>query len=245
MDLRLDLNETAFQLSRAVLIYTEGGYTNRRTLATVHEIDAGGAGDGRSQIGPGRPVTTGDVKRLSQKLGRKAGAAFLPERVVASTPEVLIWHRRIGREAIFFESKNADLNTLSGTALPHPGLIFRLWRRGRGSGAPRMSVWAKRQRGRPRPNTILYHAPFFNVSSNGSLCHGSMRAPDGFGPPSIDAWERAFFKSAFTHGSGVRFLKGEPGYADTLAALAESSGPFPTERLVRTGSRLRDVIRAA
>lgn len=242
MDLRLDLNETTFELQRAILIYSEGGYTSRRTLATVHNVQTGGEAGGQPRVAAGRPITTGDLREITRKLGRKPQTArFLPERVVASTPSCLIWHKRIGREPIYFESKSEELNDLSGTALPHPPLIFCLRRRRRGSGGS-MHVWAKRRRGRPDEDTILYHAPFFNVNSRGGVCHGSMRTPGGFGPGYTRGWEQAFFQSAFTHGSGVAFLNGQPGYTDTLTRLAKSGDRFPTERLKRTGERLRDAI---
>src|ERR1035437_2468687 len=76
--------------------------------------------------------------------------------------------------------------------LPHPGLVFaacsKVW-----------SVWAVKGDHRPRPDSMLYQAPYFNVWDGGRICQGNVEVPDGTTAEKIDAWNAAFFNSFFTH----------------------------------------------
>lgn len=240
---------SSYSLKKAILIYQRSGgtgFTQRDrtahgTLASVHDIHAGE--DGRAVIGAGRPCSEKGMRELKEAFDGRQEPQFLPEHVLVSAPDELIWHVKPTRRVHFFSSRaNDTLEALDGALLPTPGLVFKASRRGHAS--PGLSVWAVRQRGRPDPNTILYHAPFFNVNGQGRVCHGSMKTPGTCESHAAEGWTDGFFASSFTHGSGVRFLKGEPGYDETLAKLAgEGEGArFPTQRLRRTGSRLRDKI---
>jgi len=239
MDLQVNSDEASFRLKRAILLYEEdNAYGNRSAFASVHDIDVTDGGE--AVLSPGRPATREGVLALAEALLGKQPASFLPEHVLACTADVLVWHVPPGCHPLFFQTASEELNALTGKPLPHPGLVFRAASRGGGSS---LHVWAVRWRGRPRPGTPLYHAPFLNINEGGSVCLGSMPKPTTHGPEAAEAWTASFFGSAFTHGGGSRFLRGQPGYASTLRSLSERTGcSFPTDRLVRTGRRLRDVI---
>ena len=56
---------------------------------------------------------------------------------------------------------------------------------------------------RPRPDTKLAAAPYWNIDSNGAVCAGTMRTPKSLTVTSIAAWQQAFFQSEFTHPGGA------------------------------------------
>lgn len=238
MDIHTELGTTHFALRQALLIYREeSGYgTGGRAFGSVHDVLEA---NGEATLGPGRPATTEGIRRLKEAFDGPPRTHFLPERVLAYSEAALVWHVRPSRQRLFFESQSEVLGQVSGERFPVPGLVFKA----AGEGAKKaLSVWAIRQQGRPDPDTILYHAPFFNVYRDGRVCLGSMPLPEAHVPSAAETWTRSFFASAFTHGAGVRFLSGEPGYASTLEALAGSTERFPTGRLVRTGRRLRNIL---
>lgn len=235
------LSDPSYRLSRALLVYESDG--DDPPFVTAHRVvrSAPSRADSPAYLGPGRRIDPRDAHTLLKKVSAAGqGCAYLPERVLSFDLDRLLWYRPAGLTPIHFDSPNAALNALSGVPLPHPRLVFRVQN-------GKLSVWAVRWPGRPRPDTLLYHAPYFNVSSGGRVCHGSMAAPGGATPDDIQAWEDAFFKSTFTHGGGARFLSGTAGYAATLETLARrvqagESVRFPTDRLIRTGDRLQHLL---
>ena len=236
MEIHVDHTAPTLRLSQAVLLYEEQGFGNdKAAFASVHEVRFDG--DGQAVIEAGEPATREGLLAALDALLGKLPCQFLPSNVLAASRKRLLWHVPASRRPLYFEGSTA-LARLSGTAWPLPALVFT-------AKGERLSVYAVRRRGRPRPDTLLYHAPFFNVYESGSVCLGSMRKPGVRGIEAARAWTEAFFQSAFTHGTRSSLLRGQPGYVQTMQALAaDTSLPFPTRRLVRTGSRLQDLIAA-
>jgi PRTRC genetic system protein B len=83
-------------------------------------------------------------------------------------------------------------------------------------------------------------APYWNVYDTGSVCLGSMRAPDASTVASIPQWEQSFYESEFTHGNVGRLTRHSGGFEglwkglsckeefpiDSLIALPETVGEF-------------------
>jgi PRTRC genetic system protein B len=60
---------------------------------------------------------------------------------------------------------------------------------------------------RPSADTRLKVAPYWNTNDGeGRVCVGTMRTPDSDGVGGIEAWERGFFQSEFTHPYGAARL---------------------------------------
>jgi len=74
-------------------------------------------------------------------------------------------------------------------------------------------------------------APYWNVYDTGSVCLGSMRAPDASTVASIPQWERSFYESEFTHGN-VGKLTRHPGGFEGLWTELAGQEEFPTESLI-------------
>src|SRR5208337_4007709 len=86
---------------------------------------------------------------------------------------------------------------------------------------------------RPRPDSKLAAAPYWNIDSlNGAVCAGTMRAPKSLTVTSIAAWQQAFFQSEFTHpGGGGRLTKRRGGTAALWKGLAGNER-FPLSALI-------------
>ena len=125
---------------------------------------------------------------------------------------------------MFFRA-GSELEGISGKRFPHPALLFVV----RSNVLYVRALFATQ---RPRPDTKLAAAPYWNIDSNGAVCAGTMRAPKSLTVTSIAAWQQAFFQSEFTHpGGGGRLTKRRGGTAALWKSLAGKQR-FPTSTLI-------------
>lgn len=203
MELEMRLGgETAFKLEHAVLVYSDG----KRAYATLHKPVQG---RGAPSLGAGQPVTSAFLRALGDGLGAGLPLEVIPPTVLCRTPDVTVWWRPAQRAPLFYapwkEVKHGDaLKALSGRRVPQPPLVFK---------ATRTQLWVRAIAGddRPTASTPTYEAPYFNVSTTGAVCLGSMRRPTSRGIAAIAEWERAFFESEFTHALPGTRLTSFPG----------------------------------
>jgi len=179
-----------YALSAALLIYTN---THRQhAFATKHDVSAI---DGRPVIRPGTPFAEADYKVLVQALAprEQPQMRWRDPRVLAQGLGRTLWWTPPCKRAMFFKKSEQNPKTFEafGTCST-PGLIFFC------TGAD-LRVFAVKGRERPDASTRLYQAPFFNVWSSGQICVGSALRPTEDKRDDLDAWERMFFGSRFTH----------------------------------------------
>src|ERR1035441_6768134 len=125
---------------------------------------------------------------------------------------------------MFFRA-GSELSDISGELFPHPALLFVV----RSSVLHVRALFATQ---RPRPDTKLAAAPYWNIDSNGAVCAGTMRVPKSLTVTSIAAWQQAFFQSEFTHpGGGGRLTKRRGGTAGLWKGLAGKER-FPLSTLI-------------
>ena len=125
---------------------------------------------------------------------------------------------------MFFRA-GSELEGVSGKRFPHPALLFVV----RSSVLHVRALFATQ---RPRPDSKLAAAPYWNIDSNGAVCAGTMRVPKSLTVTSIAAWQQAFFQSEFTHpGGGGRLTKRRGGTAALWKSLAGKER-FPHSTLV-------------
>ncbi len=218
-----------FELRDALLIYRE----NRRSFITWHTVTA--QKQAPPVLGPAQPLTTAFIEDLAESLSGGAVIELLPENVLAKTDRMIAWWtpRRVRR--MFFENSEGKAQILSGENFPQPPLV---WRAAQGELKIR-ALWENR---RPKADTTLAVAPFWNLSDDGSVCLGSMRCPESVSVRSIDAWERGFYESAFTHANVGRLTRHKGGHDALWAKLAGTHRPFPTDALIRLPQTLVQFI---
>jgi len=130
--------------------------------------------------------------------------------------------------SMFFRA-GSELEGVSGKRFPHPALLFVVR-------SNVLHVRALLGNQRPRQDSKLAAAPYWNIDSNGAVCAGTMRVPKSLTVTSIAAWQQAFFQSEFTHpGGGGRLTKRRGGTAALWKRVA-GKGRFPISTLIEQES---------
>ena len=218
-----------FELRDALLIYRE----HRRSFITWHAVTA--QQQGPPLLGPAQPLTTAFVEDLAVSLSGGSIAEVLPENVLAKTDRMIAWWtpRRVRR--MFFENAESKAQQLNGKVFPQPALV---WRVTKGD----LKIRALCENKRPKAETMLAVAPFWNLSDDGRVCLGSMRSPGSVSVASIGAWEQGFYESAFTHANVGRVTRLKGGHDALWAELAGRRRPFPADALIRLPQTLGQFI---
>jgi len=237
-----------WSLGRAILVYFEqdrdplyGTNRGERAYATLHTVTNGKGGP---RLSAGVPATREACADLSKALGENAKlGGFIPPNLLYLGARSIIWWRPPARGKIFFDTTHARAGDQlvdpegaarigkRGDIVPHPGLVFAV-------AGSHWYVYAVAGKDRPEPHTTLWRAPYFNVWAEGEICQGNVRLPEVFSAQTLDAYEKAFFDSEFTHPNMkgkaklVNYSSGPYGFwADILKACAAPD--FPVQHLVK------------
>ena len=184
-------SELELKLYQAILLYRNDH--GNRVMATVHGV-VQKEDDGTPLLGAGQLLSMAALRELTKQIGTSCPAEFLPEDILARTPELIAWWTAAGIRPKFFRD-GSELAGVSGKLFPHPALLFVVR-----SGT--LYVRALPTNERPRASTKLAAAPYWNIDCDGAVCAGTMRTPKSLTVTSIPAWQQAFFQSEFTHPAG-------------------------------------------
>jgi len=218
-----------FELRDALLIYRE----SRRSFITLHEVTA--QKQGPPLLGPAQPLTTAFIEDLAESLSGGATAEVFPESVLAKTDRMIAWWTPRRARRMFFENAEGKAQRLNGKLFPQPPLV---WKVAHGE----LNIRALYENKRPRAQTTLAVAPFWNLSDDGGVCLGSMRCPESASVGSIETWERGFYESAFTHANVGRLTRHGGGHDALWAELEGKRRAFPTDALIRLPQTLAQFI---
>jgi PRTRC genetic system protein B len=175
----------------------------------------------------GQPVsmhipTPAWLERFLARLLNQAAVTYLHPRLIAQGPGLQVWWRPAQPAAMFFTMP--ALPPLSAQTFPHPPLLFIQKKQTN-------PLYALPADERPTPHTPLLYAPYPNYNpQNGWVCWGSGAVPPEATP---EAWEQAFFQSAFSHTLGAMPLK-RGNLVDLWQGLANKPR-FPLTRLKKAG----------
>src|SRR5271157_1024337 len=92
-------SELELKLYQAVLLY-KNDHGNRR-MATVHGVVQKGT-DSTPLLGSGQLLSTAALRELAKQLGTSCPAEFLPEDIVARTPELIACWTPAATRPMFF-----------------------------------------------------------------------------------------------------------------------------------------------
>jgi PRTRC genetic system protein B len=96
---------------------------------------------------------------------------------------------------------------------------------------------------RPRTDTKLAVAPYWNMSDDGLVCTGSMRCRSGLSISTIEAWERGFYESQFTHANLGRTTRHKDGFEALWSSIAGRRTRFPVDMLIPLPQTLTQFVR--
>lgn len=177
-------HELELKLNQAVLLYRNDH--GNRFMATVHGVvqtDTNGA----PVLSPGQLLSTAALLELMKQLGSSSHAEYLPDSVIARTPELIAWWAPASVRPMFFR-QSSELADVSGKLFPHPALLFAVR-------SNVLFVRALPENKRPLADTKLGSAPCWNIDTNGMVCVGTMRVPKSLSVASIPTWQQAFFQA--------------------------------------------------
>ena len=168
---------------------------DRNFFLEIREIDD------RGNMTEGRPVTVQFMNALVKGYSERHSTTpygKIPSNLLYCDPrkgsERYVWYNPPHKRMMFFspslEIENAEYNL--------PGVIYEAGEHG-------MRIYAYKGNV-PGPDTVLYAAPFFNVTGS-SVCLGSARIEKPRDPTYanlLEYWERKFWLTEFSHlgGSG-------------------------------------------
>lgn len=194
---------TRLEVTRAVLLYSDA----TRMLATVHDVMR--VGDIPTLL-PGECLTQEALERTLRSLSNAPTVRdILPPEVLCDT-SCLCWWKTATRLPIFFNTKDEKFNKeMSGAVVLHPPLVFL-------ATSGRLRIFALTEDCRPKAETLLYRAPYYNLYGEGAMCAGNVRLPEVTLPGDIPMWEKAFFDTNFTHPNIGKVLTRHEGGHDAL-----------------------------
>lgn len=222
--------EKSFHLNRAILVYETG----EQAVATLHPVHyhAQNGKEKTPTLGAGVPL---DRETLLDIACKASGVAIgkerrlLPDNVLISDSEMLLWWLPSRRHRLFFKTGNKAFDAaLNGREILQPALLFMARRDG-------LYLWALGKSERPQPSTRLWAAPYFNLYNSGHLCAGSFRYPDHLRVDGMGEWERGFFETNFSHTNmKMNELTTHPHGHNALwqEMLKSRAQSFPTKHLV-------------
>jgi PRTRC genetic system protein B len=219
-----------FKLSEAVLVYRAGGGEAFASLHRVKQDDSG-----VPYLAPGESLTTAFVRSLAQGLGAQVKPEIFPDYVLACTPDLLVWWSPSQLRVMFFGGTDQEARKINGLVFAHPALVFKVLDKN-------LFVRAVATSSRPRPETHLKTAPYWNTDSRGLVCAGSMRVPESSDIASIPAWQDAYFQSQFTHAAGAVRLTSHPGGFIGLWRNLAGRKRFPLRYLTDAGETLQEFV---
>lgn len=225
-----------YELSAAVLIYT-----NRHkghAFATKHSVETH---DGKPVIRPGTPFAEADYAAMIKAMAPKErpGMNWNDPRVLARGLGRLIWWSAPRQRSLFFKKSGQVSATFDARGrAPCPGLVFVACER-------ELYMYAFKGTHAPEQQTRLHQAPFFNVWSRGKVCSGNAQAPGEHERENLEAWERMFFGSHFTHPNFTqkdRLTLGVNPVDFWRETMANPPEVFPEERLVDLKLTVGDLL---
>jgi PRTRC genetic system protein B len=225
-----------FRLSRALLLYGKSdynGYPHRHPFITVHEV----VHDNSTRLSEGQLVTPKLLSDLLVALGRSAPTEILPEQVLVRTADTIVWWMPACTRTMFFSDRSGDeaLMRMNGKEYPQPALVFK-------ASGPHLWVRALTENQRPKSDTKMCFAPYWNCYDNGVVCTGTMAVPREKSVTAINAWEKSFFQSEFTHAGGVRKHTRYPGGLLAMWKSLENRQRFPNRYLLGLKQRLAEFV---
>jgi len=190
------------------------------------------------------PLNVKEAQQLAKALNTATDGnkAFLkPKSIMAgnvlyidpSPNGFVMWYTKAARKQLFFVE---NLGIPNGTAAI-PSLLWVADKR-------KLYIYALKTDRKPTAATALYHAPFFNVYSEGNVCMGTVDV-NIRNSASLEeftaAWESYFFKSYFSH----LMQHHNPVQGNCVSLWKKLSGTneaFPKDILKKTNKTVKSIL---
>lgn len=186
-----------YQPVKSLLIYAKQTEEDNQSVY-VESYDIGRLGNpiNAHPLTVRETITLSGLFQAAQELktGFLRCKGVMPNKVLHVNPDqggCAVWYTPPQEVPLFFATA---LGITSGPGKV-PGMIWRADREN-------LSVYALKGKCKPNANTALYHAPFFNIYTDGRVCMGNVRINIGQETrleDFMEQWEKYFWNSYFSH----------------------------------------------
>ena len=230
-------NVPLYQPKAALVVFTASGFAT--PYIEYYDMDESG-----SPVNP-HPLTVREAQSLAKALDTReqAGKAFLrpegvlPANVLHLDPSdngSVVWYTTPQRQKLYFaESLGLDNGKVS-----LPALVWKATKK-------ELQLFALNGKIKPKAETPLFHAPFFNLYQKGNVCIGNVNVAiksaaslEEF----ITAWQGYFFGSYFSHHINEHNPVGVNLFNLYKELMADPKKPFPTDTLRDTLLTLKNLL---
>ena len=226
-----------YEPSAALVVFTANGSAS--PYIEYYDMDSSGC-----PFNP-HPLSVREAQSLAKALDTReqAGKAFLrPEGVLP--PNVLhidpsangsvVWYSKPQRHKLHFaQSLGLDSGTVS-----LPALVWKASKK-------ELQIFALTGKTKPKAETPLFHAPFFNLYQKGFVCMGNVNIAikaaatlEEF----IAAWQGYFFESYFSHHINEHNPVGVNLFNLYKELMADRKMQFPADTLRPTPLTLKNLL---
>lgn len=208
--------------------------SNQIEMATIHDIV-------NTRHGPmleeGHKLTNDSLIQMFDSMRNlvERPLCILDEHILAVNNQMMMWWVPAQNNRIRFR---ADKIGKRVAVTPQPPLLF--WKT-----LHSWCVFALTENVRPTATSKLAYSPYLNVGVEGHICTGSTKLPDPSEAFNPNAWNKAFFDSAFTHSNNrKRFVRFKGGVNQLWKALLDGKfEQFPMETQVPLSLTVGDILK--
>jgi PRTRC genetic system protein B len=230
-------NVQLYQPKAALVVFTASGFA--APYIEYYDMDERGC-----PVNP-HPLTVREAQSLAKALDTRehAGKAFLrpegvlPDNVLHLDPSEngsVVWYTKPQRQKLYF----AESLGLENGTVALPALVWK-------ANKKEMQIFALKGTAKPKTETPLYHAPFFNLYQKGYVCMGTVNVAiksaaslEEF----ISAWHAYFFESYFSHHINEHNPVGVNLFNLYKELMAYPEKTFPTDTLRTTPLTLKNLL---
>ena len=226
-----------YKPTAALVVFTATGSAS--PYIEYYDMDSSGC-----PVNP-HPLSVREAQSLAKALDTReqAGKAFLrPEGILPpnvlhidpSTNGSVLWYTTPQRQKLYIaESLGLDNGTVA-----LPALVWKATKK-------ELQIFALNTKTKPKAETPLFHAPFFNLYQKGFVCMGNVNVSIK-GAASLEefitAWQGYFFDSYFSHHINEHNPVGVNLFNLYRELMADPTLPFPTDTLRTTPLTLKNLL---
>lgn len=223
---------------KAIVVYSNFTDTENKHYAEAFDIDKNG-----------KPINAHPLSKIecakfavtlrSDSDGRKdflKSKSILPENILYVDQQedgCAIWYTPSQRARLFFKK---NLGISSGNAYV-PALVWK-------ASKDKLHLYALEENKKPKENTPLCYAPFFNIHDDGRVCMGTVEIElenDCCLEEFIKIWESYFWDSYFSHALD-NYSPASINIVQLWKEQMNTKRKFPTGFLIKRNRKLKDIL---
>lgn len=219
------------QISTAELDFVRadrGGASRSNISITTHPIKETPSG---SVIGAGRLLSEFDKQALRDFLNgeEEMKSGWIPENIMMMNSKRMVWYVPSKVRPMHFLTKDGSNHHLVSWA----SMVFCF------DANKGLRVAAYMGNRRPRLDQKLFHAPIWNVDSQGRLCAGSNTTTQEISIEAMQVWETAVFNSNFSHKNHNNVLAVDTPYLKFIKQKSKSGESITAKELTPINKTLQ------